>query len=103
MKNLKMRYSIEPRDRIYVKGYGFSSFAKNLGRNLSNKYGQKLLNSAKKSTTDAIKTASKRAIQKSAEETGDLIGNIIVDKITSASKKSTVDCKNLNVVRDAPK
>ena len=28
MKNLKMRYSIEPRDRIHVKGYGFSSFAK---------------------------------------------------------------------------
>ena len=27
MKNIKMRYSIEPRDRIYVKGYGFLSFA----------------------------------------------------------------------------
>ena len=55
-----MRYSIEPRDRIYVKGYGFLSFAKNMGKNLSNKYSQKLLDSAKKSTTDA--TASKRAI-----------------------------------------
>ena len=32
-----MRYSIEPRNRIYVKGYGFSSFAKNMGKNLSNK------------------------------------------------------------------
>ena len=31
-----MRYSIEPRDRIYVKGYGFLSFAKNMGKNLSN-------------------------------------------------------------------
>ena len=50
-----MRYSIEPRDRIYVKGYGFLSFAKNMGKNLSNKYGQKLLDSVKKSTTDAIK------------------------------------------------
>ena len=29
-----MRYSIEPRDRVYVKGYGFMSFA----RNTSNKY-----------------------------------------------------------------
>ena len=28
MKNIKMRCSIEPRDRIYVKGYGFFSFAK---------------------------------------------------------------------------
>ena len=50
---IKMRYSIEPRDRIYVKGYGFLSFAKNVGKSLSNKYGQKLLDSAKKSTTDA--------------------------------------------------
>ena len=72
---IKIRYSIEPRDRIYVKWYGFLSFAKNMGKNLSNKYGQKVLDSAKKSTTDAIKTASKRAIQKTAEATGDLIGN----------------------------
>ena len=57
-----MRYSIEPRNRIYVKGYGFFSFAKNMGKNLSNKYGQKLFDSAKESTTDTIKTASKRAI-----------------------------------------
>ena len=26
-----MRYSIEPRDKIYMKGYGFLSFAKNMG------------------------------------------------------------------------
>ena len=82
-----MRYSIEPRDRIYVKGYGFLSFAKNMGKSLSNKYGQKLLDSAKKSTTDAIKAASKSAIQKTAEATRDLIGNKIADKITSVSKK----------------
>ena len=86
---IKMRYSIEPRDRIYVKGYGFLSFAKNMGKNLSNNYSQKLLDSAKKSTADAIKTASKRAIQKIAEATGDLIGNKSADKITSVSKKST--------------
>ena len=86
---IKMRYSIEPRDRIYVKGYGFLSFAKNMGKSLSNKYGQKLLDSAKKSTTDAIKTASKRAIQKTAEATGDLIGNRIAQKITSVSKKKS--------------
>ena len=58
MENIKMRYSIESRDRIYVKGYGFLSFAKNIGKNLNNKYGQKLLDSTKKSTADAIKTAS---------------------------------------------
>ena len=64
-----------------MKGYGFLPFAKNMGKSLSNKYFQKLLNSAKKSTTDAIKTDSKRAIQKTAEATGDLIGNKTVDKI----------------------
>ena len=42
-----MRYSTEPRDRIHVKGYGFLSFAKNLGKNLRNKYGQKLFDNAK--------------------------------------------------------
>ena len=26
-----MRYTIEPKDRIYVKGYGFFSFAENMG------------------------------------------------------------------------
>ena len=42
-----MRYSIKPKDRIYVKGYEFLSFAKNMGKSLSNKYGQNLLDSAK--------------------------------------------------------
>ena len=92
-----MRYSIEPRDRIYVKGYGFMSFAKNIGKNLSNKYSQKIIDTAKKSATDVLKTVSQRAIQKTVEATGDLIGNKIVDKITgkasrkdvSISKKST--------------
>ena len=80
-----MRYPIEPIDRIYVKGYEFLSFAKNVGKGLSNKYGQNFLDSAKKSTTDVIKTASKKVIQKTAEATGDLIGNKIADKITSVS------------------
>ena len=85
MKNIKMRYSIEPRNRIYVKGYGFMSFA----RNMSNKYGKKLVDTAKTSATDAIKTASKGAIQKTAEATGDLIGNKNADKMTSVSKKKS--------------
>ena len=56
-------------------------------KRLSNKYGQKLLDSAKRSITDAIKTASKRTIQKTTEATGDLIDNKIADKITSVSNK----------------
>ena len=45
-----------------------------MGKSLSTKYGQKILDSAKKSSTDAIKTALKRAIQKTAVAAGDLIG-----------------------------
>ena len=89
-----MRYSIEPRDRIYVKGYGFLSFAKNMGTHLSNKYGQKCLDSAIKSTTNPIKTTLKRVIQKKAEATGDLIGKKIADKVTSVSKKSNKKLPN---------
>ena len=64
-----MSYSIEPGERRYVKDYGFLSFAKNISKNLSNKYGQKLVDSAAKSATDVIKTAGKRATQKTAETT----------------------------------
>ena len=73
--HVKTRYSTEPRDRIQVKGYGFLSFVKNRGthatkvaKNLSNKYGQKPFDNTKKSTTDAIKTASKKAIQKQQKQ-----------------------------------
>ena len=74
-------YSIQPRDRIFVKGYGFLSLArymgKNISKNLSTENSQKLLDHAKKSAADAIKTTSKRAIQKTAETTSDLTGNEI--------------------------
>ena len=58
-----------------------------MGERLSNKYGQKL-DSAKKSTTDAIKTASKRGIQKTAETTGDLVDNKIANKTMSILKRN---------------
>ena len=67
-----------------------------MGKNLSSKYGQKVFDSAKKSTTDALTTASKRAIQNTAEERGDLIGNSIADKITGASKKSSAKLRSQN-------
>ena len=63
---MKMGYSIEHKDRLYVKVYGFFYFVKNMCKNLSNKYSQKILDSAKKSTTDAIKAVSKRAIKKNS-------------------------------------
>ena len=71
------RYSLQPRGRISLKGYEFflllkiwvKILVKNISKNLSGKYGQKLLNHAKQSTTYSIKTASKKAIQKTAEAT----------------------------------
>ena len=71
-----MRYSVQPRDRIFVKGYGFLSFSKNIdkdtgknvSKNLSGKYSQKLVDHAKQSATDAFKTASKRTIQKTRKK-----------------------------------
>ena len=84
------RYSVQPRDRIFVKGYGFLSFADNMGKNIGKNISknlsgknspgilaihQKILDHAKQSATDTFKIASKRANQKEAEATGDLIGN----------------------------
>ena len=60
--------------------------ATKVAKSLNNKYSQKVLDSAIKSTTDAIKNASKKAIQKTAKATGDLISNKICAKITSISK-----------------
>ena len=96
-------YSVQPRDQIFVKGYVFLSFDKNMGKNfgknisnsLSGKYSpgmlaehQKLLDHAKTSATDALKTSSKSVIQKTAEATGDFIGNKIADRIKKVSKNS---------------
>ena len=77
-----MRYSVEPKLRKYVKGYGFLSFARRFG----NKYGKNLMDTATKIGIDAAKTASKRVVQKTAKATGDLIGNEIGDNINSLGK-----------------
>ena len=72
---------------------------KNIGKNISQtssgKYSlgmlyvrQKLLDHAKQSATDPLKTSSKRVIRKTAEATGDLIGNKIANRITKVSKNS---------------
>ena len=94
-----MRHSLEPEYRKYVKG--FLSFVRKFG----DEYGKKLMNTAiktganfnstygKKLTDTAIKTgkdfatiAIKKIVHKSAEATGDLIGNKIADKITSMGR-----------------
>ena len=58
-------------------------------RKFGDKYGKKLMDVATKTGIDAAKTASKRVVQKTAEATGDLIGNKIVDKTTSLGKTTS--------------
>ena len=68
------RYSAQPRDQVFVKCYGFSSFAKNMGenigeninKNISGKYSQILLNHAKKSATDGFKIFFKKSNSKNS-------------------------------------
>ena len=87
-----MLCSVQPRDRIFVKDYGLFSFAKNMsqniGKNMRDKYSQKCLDHAKQSAIDTLKATSRRVLQETAEETGDLIGNKSADRITKVSKIS---------------
>ena len=77
-------YSVELRGELFVKGYESLSFARNMrknigknkSKNLSSKCSLKLLDQAKQSATDTLKTVSKIAIQKTAEAIGSLIGKL---------------------------
>ena len=81
-----MRYSIEPRERRFVKGYGFMSFA----RNFSDKYSKFLMDKGIDVRKTFLKTAGKNILKETEKATGDLTGNKIADKIITAkpSKKS---------------
>ena len=77
-----MRYSIEPRERRYIKGYGFMSFA----RNFSDKYSKSLMDASKK----FAKTAGKQILKETAKATGDLIGSKIADKLLMEHQKKDI-------------
>ena len=101
------RYSVPLRDQIFVKGYGFLSFARNIGKNIGEYISKslsskKLLNYAKQSATDALKTASKGAIQKTAETMGDLIGNKIADtKVSKTSPQNNSVINEEEILRES--
>lgn len=63
-----MRYYIKLKDKIYVKGYEFLSFLKNIGKNISKslrgKYSQTLLDHDKQSATNTLNTVLKMPIKK---------------------------------------
>ena len=73
-------YSVQLRNLIFVKYYGFLSFVKtmrrhigkNISKTLSSKYSKTVLVQAKQSATNAFKNVSKREIQKTEKSTGDL-------------------------------
>ena len=55
-------------------------------RKFGDKHGKKLMDTATKIELDAAKTTSKQVVKKTAEATGDLIGNKITDKFTLLGK-----------------
>ena len=72
-----MRYSIEPRETRYVKGYGFMSFARNFG----DKYSESLMDKGINVSKKFGKTAGKKILKKTAKATGDLIGNKLLIRL----------------------
>ena len=87
---IKMKYSTEPKYRKYVKGCGFLPFA----RKFEKEYGKKLMDTTTKTGIDATKTVCKGVVQKTAEATGDSIGNKIADSTTSAGKTKSKEKEN---------
>ena len=96
-----MRYSLEPSYRKYVQGQGFMSFAKNIGnkygrkifdksidvgKSVKKKYGKKIFDNSLSAGKNFAKIADKKVLTKSAEATGDLIGNKIADRITKSTR-----------------
>ena len=77
------QYSIEPRRRKYVKGYGFLSFAR--------KYRKQLLDTG----LDAPKTASKKLVHKAAETTGEFKGSKIANAVVKSKDEKIVKPKHV--------
>ena len=74
------------------------------GANFNGKYGKKLTDTAIKTGKDFDMPAGKKIVHKSAEATGDLIGNKIADKITSVSKKPhDEEIQSIEVNNEIPK
>ena len=89
-----MRYSTEPKYGKYVRGYASLSFA----RKFNDKCAKRLMDTATKSGIDSAKTTS------TVEVIGDLIGNTIVDKLTSLGKsKDKGKTKNVEEIYIPPR
>ena len=82
------------------------NIGKNISKNWSSKCSQKLLDHAKQSAADTLKTASKKINPKRAKATGDLIDNKFGDGFTKVSKTSaqnnsvTTEGENIGLDRE---
>ena len=64
------------------------------GANFNSKYGKKLTDTAIKTGKDFATTAGKKIVHKSAEATGDLIGNKIVSKKSHNEEIQSTEVNN---------
>ena len=79
-----MCYLVQPRYQIFVKGYGFLSFAKSVGKNIGRTISENLVRkySQKRPDHANLQQMHLKLLQKT---TGDLIGNKIAKRITKIS------------------
>ena len=54
-----MRYPVQPRDQIFVKGYGFLPFAKNMGKNIAKNISKNLSGKDRQKLFDHTKQSAK--------------------------------------------
>ena len=93
-----MRYSVQPRDRFFVKGYGYFSFSINMGENigknitenLSDKYSQKRLDHAKKSANMRLKLLQKEQFKKQQEQ---LVVSLVIKLLIELQKFQKIHSK----------
>ena len=85
-----MCYSVQPRDRIFVKGYGYLSFAGNMGKNIGKNTSKSLIGTMLNFLTmlKNLQQMTLKLLQKEQFTTADLIGVKVAVKITKVSKNS---------------
>ena len=73
--------------KTYVKELSFA-------RNLSEKYGEKILDTGRKTELDAVNTASKKVVKKTAEATRELMWNKMTKRFVNPKPVSDAHQRN---------
>ena len=85
MRTYRMKYSMKPKEQIYVKSYGYLSFAKNMSKNLIINYGKKSSWHYQKVGKRWTQDYCKKSTLKNSRKNWDLVENEIKDIITTAA------------------